>query len=226
MGHDIAELEIFSDLNARRKAQLRQVAVLHEYKKGQFVYMPGDQTDTVYIVAEGSIKTSKISESGKELTLSYNGPGDMFGELAVLEKRSRRTAAVALLESKVWTIPSDDLLQIALSTSAFALRLGTIIGQRRHELENRMENLVFRDVPERLAHQLVLLAEQYGVEKNGRIEINLKISQLELANLIGATRETTSTAINELKRLGILDTSHRKIVINDYQALKDLEGSL
>jgi CRP/FNR family cyclic AMP-dependent transcriptional regulator len=226
MGLDIADMEIFSDLNIRRKAQLRQAAVLHDFKKGQFIYMPGDPTDTVYIVAEGNIKTSKISESGKELTLSYNGPGDMFGELAVLEERPRRTAAIALSESKVWAIPSDELMQIALSASAFALRLGTIIGQRRRELENRMENLVFRDVPERLAHQLVLLADKHGVEKNGRIEITFRISQLELANLIGATRETTSTAINELKRLGILDTSHRKIVIKDYKALKDLEGSL
>lgn len=203
---------------------MRLAAVLQDYDKGKFVYMPGDQSDMVFVVADGRIKTSKLSETGKELTLAYHHPGDMFGELAVLEKRPRRNAAIAATRSRVWTIPGEELYQIALSSSGFAMRLGTIIGRRRHEIENRMENLVFRDVPARLANQLLWLVAKYGVEKDGRIEITFRLSQLELANLIGATRETTSTALNDMKRQGILETSHRKIVILDVDALHDIEG--
>ena len=89
-----------------------------------------------------------------------------------------------------------------------------------------MESLVFKDVPARLAGQLIRLAEQYGEERGGRIHIDLKLSQLELANLIGATRETTSTAINDMKRAGIVDTSHRTIVINDIEALHDMKDGI
>jgi CRP/FNR family transcriptional regulator, cyclic AMP receptor protein len=103
------------------------------------------------------------------------------------------------------------------------LRLSTIIGQRRHDLETRMEGLVFRDVPSRLADQLLRLAEQYGRQVEGEMHIDLRLSQLELANLIGATRETTSTAINEMKRAGILDTSHRTIVIKNLPALREVK---
>ena len=89
-----------------------------------------------------------------------------------------------------------------------------------------MESLVFKDVPARLAGQLICLAEQYGEERGDRIHIDLKLSQLELANLIGATRETTSTAINDMKRSGIVDTSHRTIVINDIEALHDIKDGI
>lgn len=195
-------------------------------KKGEFVYLPGDPGDSVYVVAEGCIKISKLSESGKELTLSFNGPGDLFGELALLSDQPRRTMAVALARSQVWVVPKEEMFQIASTSPAFSLRLSTVIGQRRHDLENRMESLVFRDVPARLAAQLLRLAEQYGKKVDGQIEIGFKLSQLELANLIGATRETTSTAINDMKRAGILDSSHRTIIIRNMEALRDMRDAL
>jgi CRP-like cAMP-binding protein len=106
------------------------------------------------------------------------------------------------------------------------MNLSHIIGQRRHDLENRMENLVFRDVPARLASLLISLAEQYGMMRQGVVHIEMKLSQLELANFIGATRETTSTVINDMKRQGILDTRHRTIIINDMDKLKELKDMI
>jgi len=223
---DIDELELFEGISNRRLARLRQAASILEIEKGGIIYLPGEPSEQVYIVAEGRVKVSRISESGKEFTLSYYDPGELFGEQTLLEGGPRLTMAVALVDSSLWVIPRETFLDLARSSSTFALRLGTIIGRRRHELENRMESLVFRDVPSRLALQLLELAERYGVEKDGAIEIELKLSQLELANMIGATRETTSTALNELKRAGILETSHRKIVICKPLQLKVLGESL
>lgn len=224
--HEIEDVEIFRDLSLRKKYALGQSAHLLKLAKGDFVFLPGDKSDCVYIVAEGRIKISKISESGKELTLSYHSTSELFGELALLHDHPRRTMAVAVVRSAVWSIPKEEFLKVAGSSPAFSLRLSSIIGQRRHDLENRMESLVFRDVPARLAAQLLRLAEQYGDDNKGHVEITLKLSQLELANLIGATRETTSTALNEMKRAGVIDTSHRTIIIKDFKALQELKDCL
>lgn len=222
----IDEAPLFQDVGPRRRQRLRQVANLMKLRKGEFVYLPGDAGDSVYIVADGCVKIAKLSESGKELTLSFNSSGDLFGELALLSDQPRRTMAVALVRSLVWAVPKEEIFQIASSSPAFSLRLSSVIGQRRHDLENRMENLVFRDVPARLAAQLLRLAEQYGRKVDGQVEIGFKLSQLELANLIGATRETTSTAINDMKRAGILDSSHRTIIIRNIDALRDMRDAL
>lgn len=223
---DLGDIELFAGLNSRQMARLQQVASLLKVGKGEMVFLPGDASDSVYVVAEGRVKVSNISETGKELTLAFHDTGELFGEMCLLDEPARRTMVIAVLPSRVWEIPKDEFINTALSSPAFALRLSAILGERRHDLENRMESLVFHDVPSRLAHQLIKLAEQYGMEKDGRIEIMFKLSQLELANLIGATRETTSTALNELKRAGILDTSHRTIVIRDLEALKELKGAI
>ncbi|HUX07876.1 MAG TPA: Crp/Fnr family transcriptional regulator [Acidobacteriota bacterium] len=222
----LSQLEFFEGLGSHHMEQLSDAAVVLTLDKGEVVYLPGEQSDHLYIVAEGRIKVSKLSETGKELTLAYHEPGEIFGEHTLLDGQPRRTMAVALLRSRIWAVPRENCLALARASSAFALRIGTIIGRRRHELENRMEKLVFRDVPARLAFQILWLADKYGVEKDGSLEIELQLSQMELANMIGATRETTSTALNELKREGILQTSHRKIIIKDLQRLKELEEFL
>jgi CRP/FNR family cyclic AMP-dependent transcriptional regulator len=223
---ELAQIDLFEGLGPDRLARLAQVASLVQYGKDEVVYLPGEPSEHLFIVAEGRVRISKLSETGKELTLAYYDPGEMFGEPTLLEGGPRRTMAVALKRSSVWAIPREECLALANSFPPFALRLGTIIGRRRHELENRMEKLVFHDVPARLAFQLLKLAEKYGIEKDGAIEIDLKLSQLELANMIGATRETTSTALNDFKRDGILETSHRAIIIKDIGKLKELEERL
>ena len=223
---NIDEIDLFNILSVRKKSRLRMIAKRTAYSKGEFVYLPGDSSENLYIVADGRIKVSKISEAGKELTLSFHNPGEMFGELALVHDHPRRSVAIATVKSEVWVIPKDEFNEIVVSSPRFAFLLSSIIGQRRHDLENRMEGLVFKDVPSRLANQILILARKYGKKNGDEIIIHLKLSQLELANLIGATRETTSTAINEMKRAGIIDISHKNIIIKDMEALQELKESI
>lgn len=222
----IDEIELFKILSVRKKARLRLISKKTLYKKGEFVYLPGDASENLYIVADGRIKVSKISESGKELTLSFHNPGEMFGELALVHDHPRRSVAVATVSSEIWVVPKNEFNEIVLSSPQFAFLLSSIIGHRRHDLENRMEGLVFKDVPSRLANQILLLARKYGKKNGNETIIHLKLSQLELANLIGATRETTSTAINEMKRSGIIEISQKNIIIKNMEALLVLKESI
>lgn len=218
----VEEFSIFDGLSRLQKERLRYQVGMAVFKRGQVVYKPGDVGKDVYLLAEGRIRVAKVSGSHKELTLAYHEPGELFGEMALVSEAPRRTRAEAVAASKLYNVGREVLLELARSSPEFALRLGEVIGKRRHEIENRMESLVFHDVPSRLAGQLLALSRRYGIRKESGLEIGLKLSQQELAKLIGATRETTSTALNQLKREGVLDTDHRTIIIFDLQALKDL----
>lgn len=224
--HDLSEVELFEGLNDVRLDSLQDMSKLREFARGDILYLPGDNDKYVYIVASGLVKIAKINDSGKELTLAIYGAGDIFGELALMVDRPRRTQATAAIKSSIWCLPLEPFKELVSSSPNLSMQLSTIIGERRHDLENRMENLVFRDVPARLASLLISLADQYGMMRQGKIHIEMKLSQLELANFIGATRETTSTVINDLKRRGILDTHHRTIIINDIERLGEIREAL
>lgn len=224
--YDITEAEIFDGLSQRRQMQLRRMAALKDFKKGDMLYLPGDTDGYVYVIEKGLVKIAKINDNGKELTLAIYSVGDLFGELTLVVDRPRRTQAISVVPSKIWLLPREEFSELVSATPVLAMNLSSIIGQRRHDLETRMENLVFRDVPARLASLLISLAEQYGIMRQGRIFIDMKLSQLELANFIGATRETTSTVINDLKRKGIVETRHRTIIINDIEEMKAVREAL
>jgi CRP/FNR family cyclic AMP-dependent transcriptional regulator len=210
-------------------AQVRELEGLSElktFKRGAEIFSPGDAGDSLFLLSEGRVKLVSIKGAGKEFTLAYHTAGDLFGESALMSNDLRTCAAVAVQKSRIWLLPTAVMREISLKSPAFVMEMSSLIAQRRSELENRLESLVFRDVPARLADQLLRLAEIYGVEKNFGGGLSLKFSQQELASLIGATRETTSTAINEMKRQGILDTSHRMIIIKDAEALEELRDRL
>jgi len=221
--HELIEAELFEELGSGPLSQLSAMVKLREVTKGEIIYLPGDTDPYVYVIASGLVKIAKINDSGKELTLAIYGSGDVFGELSLMVDRPRRTQATAAINTSLWLLPLNEFKRLVSTSPDLAMRLGTIVAQRRHDLENRMESLVFRDVPGRLASLLVSLAEQYGIMRQGNVHIAMKLSQLELANFIGATRETTSTVINDFKRQGILDTYHRTIIINDLEQLQLLK---
>ena len=225
--NDIRKFDLFEGIAPAQLGELQEASVVQPVDKGGIVFLPGEESECAYLIIEGRVKISKISENGKELTLAYHEMGELFGEQTLLEGEPRQSMAISLVNSRFLVLPREELIRLAKASSVFALRLGTIIGRRRHELERRMESLVFRDVPARLAMQLIALAERYGVEADeGAVEIDIKLSQLELANMIGATRETTSTALNELKRAGVLETSHRTIVICNLEKLREIGEQL
>ena len=195
---------------------------IREIRRRQIIYLPGDPGDRVFFINGGRVKCSKVSRDGKELTLAYRGAGQLFGELCVFEAQPREEMAEAMKNAIITELPAERMRELLLADAALAFKFAAIIGARRREMETKLEHLVFRDVHAKLAALLLDLGREYGVENDVGMQIGLKITHQEMANLIGSTRETISLTLAQFKKKNLLNLDGRSVVLLDLDGLQAL----
>ncbi len=201
---------------------LDEITFMKHYDKKDLIYLPGDVSDQVYLLKEGRVKISKLSEDGREITLVILEPGEIFGESALIgDKETRSTVAEALENAYLCVISRRDFEEFINNKPELALSVTKLIGFRRRQIENMLEDLVFRGVHERLALLLLRLAERHGKEVDGKNLIDISLTHYDYANLIGSTRETTTACLNDFKREGLIEFQKRKVVIINEKGLKN-----
>ncbi len=220
----IEHFDLFEHLSPLQRIKLLRLVKLVQYRRGETIYLPGDKGDTVYFLRKGRVKLAYLDQSGKRLTLMIRQHGELFGETALIGEEERRLIAEALENAEMCTISKYDLLKFAEGDLKLSLRISKLVGRRLLEIENRLEDLLFKDVPTRLARLLCKLAAQYGTPDDGVIEIRLRITHQDLADLIGSTRETTSATLGGFERSGLIEKGRSKILIKDLEALRAKAG--
>ena len=191
-------------------------------RKKQNLWSPGDPADRVYFVRQGIVKISKVTEEGRELTLQFHTKGDLFGEVAAFAPGIHETTAEIYEDAQLYALTRDELLRVMRSWPEVALRITTLIFERRKRLENRVGGLLFKTAHARLASLFLDLAEDFGVRDSRGVIINLKLTHKEMASLIGATRETVSFAILDMRKDELILTESKRVVILDEGRLRDL----
>ena len=218
----LKHFDIFKDLTDREINVIDRISYMKHYKRRERIYGQGDPGDLVYLLKEGRVKIYKLSPDSKELTLAVLENGEIFGEMALIDEEPRGTIVETLDDSDICMIRRRDFEMLLKKKPDLAMHVTKLIGLRRREIENQLENLVFRNAPSRLAALLMSLAERHGVRDSQGITLNVKLSQQELANLIGTAHETTSALLNEFKRLGFIDIRYRRIKILGQWQLKKI----
>ena len=211
----LKQIKLFSDLPEKDLQQMDSITRMEAVKRRQFIYLPGDAASTVFLLKAGRVKLSRVNEEGKEITLAILEPGEVFGEMEILEGMPRDTVAEALDDVSICVMNRSDFEQMLKKDPNTSIRLTKLIGMRLKRIESRIEDLVFRDVPARLAHLLLQLSEGIGANDQGEIRLPVKITHQELANLIGSTRETVSATLGDFKRKGLVNSNQRRISIRD-----------
>lgn len=218
----LKRVNIFKDMTEADLRYLERMTHIKAYGRREQIYGQEDEGDVVYILKEGRVKIYKLSPDGKELTLELLEPGEIFGEMALIDDSPRDTIAETLDDSTLCLIRCRDFEIFLKKKPELAMRVTKLIGLRRRHIENQLENLVFRSASSRLAVLLLSLGEIHGVRDSRGIILNIKLSQQELANLIGTARETTSALLNEFKRLGFIDIQRRRIKLLESWRLKKI----
>lgn len=190
------------------------------YKGGQTLYFPGDPSDTVYFLKEGRVKLISLNANGKQLTLDIFGKGEIFGEMALIGEKQRKLEAQALERVRLCWISKDDMLNFVRKYPDLSLGVAKLMGDRWERIESKLEDLLFKDVPTRLALTLWKLARDYGKKMEQGILIEPKITHQDLADLIGSTRETTTTILNHFQDKGLIEKGWGKIMVKDQEGLK------
>lgn len=218
----LKKLPLFQDLTHDTLVRLAESMQLNEVRRRQVVYLPGDPGAAVYFVNGGRVKISKVTRDGKELTLDYRGPGEIFGELCLIDGGPREEMAEAMENALITEVERGVFERIVQREGIVGYRLTKILAQRRREVENKIENLVFKDVNAKLAELLLRLGTEYGVDDARGVLVALKITHQEMANLIGSTRETVSLTLSQFKKNGLIQTEGRKMILADREGLRAL----
>lgn len=192
--------------------QAPEVTHLRDLRRSTILFSQNQLTDSLYLLEEGLVKLTRTNEVGDRIILSVRGPGDLLGEEVLAEpQQGFYTEAEVLTNTVVSQVPRETLKR-ALSENNLALPLINYILQCRNALAVKIELLCLNDVEHRVLHYL---AELSSLVRPGEGEsgYQIPITQLELADLVGATRETTSTTLNQLERRGLIKLSRRMLIV-------------
>lgn len=195
---------LFAELDERELASVAAMAKSRRFNRDDVVFYEDETGDVFFLIREGKVKVTMISPEGKEIILSMMGPGDFFGEMALLDDAPRSATIVAMEPLELLTIWRSDFLHLLSENSAIAKKVLAEMSRRLRSASNRIESLATLDVYGRLARFFIDLARSEGKElPNGYIAVTRPTHQA-IANMIGTSRETVSRLIQELMERKLL----------------------
>jgi CRP-like cAMP-binding protein len=216
----LRSVALFSDLKDKALAELAQASQRKKIPKGNYLFFQSDPAEAAYVVRNGSIAIILTSSDGRELLINEMRPGDCFGEVGVLTGLPRSTGALARLNSEVLVIPGAVFLAAMDSEQKLARRVLNTVAERLRSSSERESALVFLDAEARLGRVLLQLDQQFSEEGY------VTISQAELAQRTGLTRQTVAKALGKWRRAGWLITGRGRIVVLDHRKLEQLGQQL
>ncbi len=217
---DLSHASLFSALDEDAAAALRATMIPVDLPRGHVLFNEGDPGDRLYVIDEGKIKLGATSSDGRETLLAILGPGEMFGELSLFDPGPRNATAVALTDATLLGVGHPDLEPWLTGRPEVAASLLGALARRLRRTNEAMADLVFSDVPGRVAKALLDLAGKFGVPgPDGSVHVVHDLTQEELAQLVGASRETVNKALADFQNRGWLRLEQRGVDLIDLERL-------
>jgi CRP-like cAMP-binding protein len=196
------------------------------YRKGQVIFREGQTGGTVLAIRSGVVKISVVTPGGRDILLAVKEAGSLVGELSAIDGRPRSATATALDAVEATALQDREFNDFLDKHPRMAVRLLRTLAEQIREAATRTADRDTGDTTSRVARRLVSLAERYGEYNGPVIEVNLPITQEDLAGWVGATREATSRSLGRLRDLGCLKTGRQRIVLLDVPALRGLAAAV
>src|SRR5579862_9620348 len=211
---------LFDGLDEEGARALRRQMSEVKLSRGEHLCLEGEDGDRLYVVLDGKIKLTRAAPDGRENLLSVIGPGEMFGELSLFDPRPRTASASAVTDARLAALAHDKLDKWLEDRPDVAKHLLRALAQRLRRANDVMADLVFTDVPGRVAKQLLDLAGRFGEQQDDGLHVNHDLTQEELAQLVGASRETVNKALADFVARGWIHLSARSVVLLDPDRLR------
>ena len=189
------------------------------FPRGRMVFAEGEPGDRLYIIAHGKVKIGRSSPDGRENLLTIMGPSDMFGELSIFDPGPRTSSATAITEVRAVSMDRDALRAWIADRPEIAEQLLRVLARRLRRTNNNPADLIFTDVPGRVANQLLQLAHKFGTQEDGALRVTHDLTQEEIAQLVGASRETVNKALSDFTSRGWIRLEGKTVVITDSERL-------
>jgi CRP/FNR family transcriptional regulator len=214
--HDVS---VFETLDPGELARVAELAVPRTFRAGEIVFREGDPGDACYVVRRGHARAIREHADGRTITLAQYGPEDVFGELAMFDGERRSATVEALDDLQAAAIPGPDFRRLLREHGEMTLRLVASLGRRLRDADDRLTRQSFQTVQSRVATVLGDLVARACAEGAGRHDVLVSVTQADVAQLAGSSRESASRFLAVLERAGVIAQGRGRITVHDPEAL-------
>ncbi|GAB6283214.1 MAG: Crp/Fnr family transcriptional regulator [Ignavibacterium sp.] len=213
---------IFSELDDEIIEELASLGRIKEYDKDVIIFLENETGNAMFIIIEGKVKVSRISDDGREVILSILDEADFFGEMALLDGQARSANIISIEKSKLFIIQRKDFLDLLAQHPNVSVSLLQELTKRIRIADMKIKSLSLKDAEGKVASVILQLADDMGKIRHGAVEIERLPLQQDLANMAGTSRETISRVMNTFKKKGFIELDGNKLKIMDYTKFKEL----
>ncbi|CUS89387.1 CRP/FNR family transcriptional regulator, anaerobic regulatory protein [Candidatus Kryptonium thompsonii] len=216
----LRNVSIFEELPERDLARIASLGTRKIFSKGSVILMEDEIGSALFIIIDGKVKVSRLDETGKEVILSILGPGEVFGEMSLLDGMQRSATVSALTDTEVLIIYRDDFLNLLNKHPQIAISLLKELTQRLRKADMQIKSLSLKDAQGRVGCVLIMLADDFGKMYKGHVIVEGLPTQQDLANMAGTLRETVSRILSKFEKMGLIKIEGRNLIILEYEKMK------
>ncbi|KHF38955.1 Crp/Fnr family transcriptional regulator [Halalkalibacter okhensis] len=219
----LSRMPIFSELNADEIGEVKAITSIRTYIKRMNVFWEGDQREAVFFIHTGVLKAYKIDEEGNKQVISLLCKGEMFPHVGFFE-RSPYPATVEVIEdATLYVIRINDFEKLLIASPEIAIKVMKILGRKILELQNRVQDFISKDIQHRLIQIIINMALENGVESCNGVYVKVPITNQDLADMVGTSRESVSRVLTQLKKKKLIEANRQGVLIYDLEKLKRID---
>tara|TARA_B100001250_G_C19728190_1_gene757100 strand:- start:30 stop:728 length:699 start_codon:yes stop_codon:yes gene_type:complete len=217
-------VSVFSDLNDEELKGIVDFCRPRTYPKNSMIIIEEEFGDTVFGICEGTVKITRVNDEGKEVILALLGPGEIFGEMAIIDGESRSANALAQENCILLAFPQNEFLKVLKDYFKVSFALMGELARRLRKSDQQIEALSLSDAENRIGVSMLNLAEDMGIIRKGKVTIEKLPFQQDIANMAGTSRETVSRVLKMFEEKNLIIKSGHRLIIPDYLFFKRLFG--
>jgi CRP/FNR family cyclic AMP-dependent transcriptional regulator len=215
----LRRVPLFSELSEEDLERVQSVAIPRSFPKGVRVFHEGDHSDSCYIVRSGDLRVTREHSDGRAIALATLASGDIFGELAMLDGQARSASVETLSDAELLALPAADMRRLLAAHPEITIKLVVALTRRLRETNERISRQSFQTVPSRVAGVLAqLIAEE--ADPPGREGVTIRMTQADLAQLAGTSRESVSRFLATLERAGVVRVGRGRVTVIEPRRLR------
>ena len=219
----LASISLFAELSEDQLSKVAALAAVRNFAAREVVVSQGDPARALFAIVRGRLKVASSGPDGRDVVLGIMAEGEVFGEVALLDGGLRSATCTAIEPCELLAIDRAQFMELLEESPGIAVKLLQVLSGRLRRLSQRSEDAAFLDVPSRLARSLLDLATRFGERQRkpqSGVYIAIRLSQQELGDLVGATRESVNKHLGEWTRQGILQMRDGRMVISDLESVR------
>ncbi|NUM49075.1 MAG: Crp/Fnr family transcriptional regulator [Anaerolineales bacterium] len=213
-------IPLFASLSPNDLADVSHRMTKHKYPSGATLFYQDTPGAMLFIIETGSVRVFGIGLTGQEHTFNTFGPGEIFGELSLLDGRPRSASAITMSPSVIWMLSKGDFDLLLERCPTFSRSLIVLLAERVRTAASHVEAIIFQDIQGRLAYELLALADRHGKPVGPTIQIEMPLTQSDLATMVGATRESVNKALTYLRGRELVQVEGNRVTVLNPEGLR------